>query len=85
MKFAIIAAAAVALAGCGGSNYRDIEGVPLIQPDKIEVFGNVDQNPNLVRLCIDGAAFVTSSRKGGAAWRRAEYFDAWCAEVADRG
>lgn len=73
----IAAAAALALAGCGANN-RDLEGVDLIDPDRIEVYANVDQNPNIVRLCIDGVAFITTSRKRFAV-QRAEYWDGWCA------
>lgn len=79
MKTAALIAAAALLAGCSGSNYRDLEQVPLTEPQQVEIYANLDGHPNLVRLCIDSKAFITTTRKGGAAWRRADYFDDWCA------
>lgn len=32
-------------------------------PDKVTVYINVDDHPNIVRLCIDGLAFRTVSAK----------------------
>jgi len=66
------------MAGCSeNANYRDLEGVPLTEPQKIEVYANLDGHPNIVRLCIDGKAFITTTRKRFAV-ARADYFDAWC-------
>lgn len=56
--------AAVILTACGGSNAtRDVEGVPSKDPDSIAVYNNVDQYPNIVKVCIEGAAFATTTRQ----------------------
>lgn len=84
-KYLLIAlsAAVTPLAACGGTaTYADLENVPAATPTKIEAYTNIDKHPNLVRLCIDGKAFITTSRKGAGAWRRADYFDAWCSTDA---
>jgi hypothetical protein len=64
MKRVLVAVALIAaLAGCGSSNnFRDIEGVASRDPDKVEVYNNVDQNPNVTMICIHGVAFVTTTR-----------------------
>ena len=78
MKLVLIALVSVALAGCAGSNYRDLENVPPSEPQKVEIYANLDGHPNLVRLCIDDRAFITTTRKGKGSWSRAEYFDSRC-------
>jgi hypothetical protein len=77
------AALVVALAGCGAdaSNNGDLKGVDFRKPDKIEGYLNVDGQPNLTRLCIDGQAFLTSSRDYDAVIRVPEW-NAWCGGVA---
>lgn len=47
----------------GDANQHDVTGVPWRNPDKIEVYANIDQHPNVVRLCIDHVAFATTSRE----------------------
>ena len=64
-------------AGCQGANSRDLEGVPFKDPDKVEVYINVDGNPNITRLCIDGVAFGTTSRDYGNVFREPGW-DRWC-------
>lgn len=54
-----------ALAGCGTNNFRDLEGVPSKNPDKVELFNNLDGHPNLALVCIHGVAFITTTRGGG--------------------
>lgn len=80
MKKALIALAAflgvAALTGCG-ANVRDLEGVPIKEPQKIEIYANLDKHPNIVRLCIDGIAWVTTTRELESVTRVPEY-DAWC-------
>jgi hypothetical protein len=61
-RLILLALAAALLAGCGSDAYRDVEGVPSHDPDKVEVFNNVDRYPNLVVVCIHGVAFVTTTR-----------------------
>lgn len=58
----ITAAASVVLAGCGANNFRDLEGVESQDPDSVTLWNNVDGHPNVVRLCLDGVAFATTSR-----------------------
>lgn len=78
MKLVLTALTVLALAGCSeNANWRDLEGVPLADPDKIEVYANVDQHPNIVRLCIDSKAFITTTRKRFALVE-APYWDRWC-------
>jgi hypothetical protein len=75
-----IVALALILGGCNfgqGSDSRDLEGVPLTDPQKIEVYANVNGHPNIVRLCIDGRAFITTTR-ARFAMLRADYWDGWC-------
>ena len=50
------------LASCGRNNFRDIEGVKSRDPDKVEVYNNVDRNPNITMICIHGVAFATTTR-----------------------
>lgn len=76
-KVLLVTTALVTLAGCG-SNYRDLENVPLSQPDKVEIYANLDGHPNIARLCIDGRAFITTTRSGKGSWARAPYWDSWC-------
>jgi hypothetical protein len=55
--------AGTVVAGCDSvNNFRDVEGVRSQDPDKIEVYNNVDQHPNLVMVCIHGVAFITTTR-----------------------
>jgi hypothetical protein len=49
------------LAGCGDQQ-RDLNGVKARDPDKYELYTNIDSHPNIARLCIDGVAFATISR-----------------------
>jgi aspartokinase len=64
MKRVLVAVALIAvLAGCDSSNnFRDVEGVASRDPDKVEVYNNVDRNPNVTMICIHGVAFVTTTR-----------------------
>lgn len=66
----------LALAGCG-ANERDLEGVHIKNPAKAEIYANLDQHPNIVRLCIDGVALMTTTRDLNAVQRVPEW-DAWC-------
>jgi hypothetical protein len=68
------------IVACGGqdkSNNGDLKGVLFHRPDKIEGYTNVDGQPNLVRLCIDGVAFMTTSRDYSSTIRVPEW-DHWC-------
>jgi len=81
MKRSIISAVAVlaiggSTAGCG-ANTRDLEGVPLRNPQKAEIYANIDGHPNLARQCIDGVAFLTTTRDYSSVLRVPEW-DGWC-------
>lgn len=89
LTVSILAATAViigaALAGCGQggvgntrSNHSDLRGVTFHRPDRIEGYTNVDGQPNIVRLCIGGVAFATSSREYSAILRVAEWDTSYC-------
>lgn len=72
MRKAIIAVPALALtllAGCGFNEQNatsgDLTGVTAERPQKIRAFNNIDKHPNIVEICIDGRAFLTTSRLAG--------------------
>ncbi len=59
-----VAGIILALGACSpGNNFRDLEGVKSVDPDKATVYNNVDQHPNLAVLCIEGVAYITSTRQ----------------------
>jgi hypothetical protein len=63
-RLILLTLAAALLTGCGpGDNFRDLEGIASRDPDKVEVYNNVDQHPNLVMVCIHGVAFITTTRE----------------------
>ncbi|MGI5241490.1 hypothetical protein [Dactylosporangium sp. CA-139066] len=70
-------AALLALAACSSddANSHDIKGVAWKNPDKIEVYANVDGHPNITRVCIDGVAFATTSRDAGNNFMRVPEWD----------
>jgi hypothetical protein len=67
----------MALAGCSQTT-RDLEDVPIDDPDKIEMYANVDSFPNVVRLCIDGVAFATTTRDYEPIMRVPEWDASFC-------
>lgn len=75
----LLAIAALAVAGCG-AEIRDLEGVTISDPDKAEVYSNLDEHPNVVRLCIDGEVVVTTTRDGQSALQFAPdgWWEDWC-------
>jgi hypothetical protein len=58
----ILAAVFMFLSACSKQQIRDLEGVPVTQPDKARLVTNVDQYPNVVALCIEGEGFVSTTR-----------------------
>lgn len=76
---AITAAVILAVTGCSGANVRDLKGVQGKNPAKTELYINVDGHPNIVRMCIDTLAFVTTSRETDMLMRVPEWDDTWCA------
>jgi hypothetical protein len=75
----LVVLAAVAVAGCG-AEIRDLEGVSIEDPEKAEIYSNVDEHPNVVRLCIDGEVVVTTTRDGQSALQFAPqgWWEEWC-------
>lgn len=71
-----VIAIALTAAACG-ANQRDLKGVEGRNPDKVELYINVDQHPNIVRLCIGGVAIATTSRQDDNIIRVPEW-DTWC-------
>lgn len=54
------------LTACGNS-FRDLNGIPNKDPDRAEMYSNVDGYPNVVRICIDHVAFATTTRDNSPA------------------
>lgn len=74
-----VAALGVSLVACSpGNNFRDLEGIESQKPDLVEVYSNVDQHPNIAKVCIDGVAFATTTREGNSAIMRVEAWDRSC-------
>lgn len=79
-KFKLVGIAGFALilgAACTGNNFRDVEGVPSADADSYKLWNNVDGHPNLVRVCADGVAFLTTTRDYTAVVRIPEW-DKFC-------
>jgi hypothetical protein len=82
-KRVVLVAASVSLllaGGCTAANQRDLEGVNPREPDKAESYTNINEHPNIVRLCIDGVAIMTTTRQYGDSVTRVPEWDAWCAK-----
>ena len=75
IKRTIAAAGLVlALGACTpGNNFRDVEGVKSQDPDLVQNYNNMDQHPNIGKVCIDGVAFVTTTRDYNAIERVPEW------------
>lgn len=60
---AVSLAVAATLTGCGeAQQIRDLENVTVTEPDKSRLVVNVDEYPNAVAICIEGAGFITTTR-----------------------
>jgi hypothetical protein len=57
----VAAVAGIALTGCT-STLQDLEGIEATPPDSYEVFQSPDLFPNIARVCVDGVAFVATTR-----------------------
>lgn len=75
----LVGAVALALAGCGSSR-RDLNGIPNKDPDKAEMYSNVDGYPNVVRICIQGVAFATNTRQYDSMIRVPEWDKTFCTQ-----
>lgn len=68
------AAFVLALGACSpGNNFRDVKGVDSRDPDLIQNYNNMDQHPNIGKVCIDGVAFLTTTRDYDAVTRVPEW------------
>ena len=74
----VLGVAVLSTAACGSNNFRDVEGVPSKDPDSISLWSNVDGNPNIVRVCLDGVAFATTNRPDFGSIMRVPEWDERC-------
>lgn len=66
--------ALLVLGACSsGNNFRDVKGVKSQNPDLIQNYNNMDKHPNLGKVCIDGVAFLTTTRDYDAVTRVPEW------------
>jgi hypothetical protein len=79
---ALVAAGVLTSAESCDNQTADKKGVIFHDPQKIEGYKNVDQHPNIVRLCIDGVAFYTTTRTNGEFMGRVPEWDTWCKGTA---
>jgi hypothetical protein len=70
-------AVVLSLTACGSSR-RDLNGIPSKDPEKAEMYANVDGYPNVVRICIDGVAFATNTRQYDSMIRVPEWDVSFC-------
>lgn len=81
-RIVITIAAGLMLAGsltaCSGDQIKDLKGINSKDPQKTELYTNLDQHPNIVRLCIDGVALMTTTRTANGVVTRVPEWDAWC-------
>jgi hypothetical protein len=84
-KRAIVAGLAfMALGACSpGNNFRDVEGVKSNDPDLVQNYNNMDRHPNIGKVCIDGVAFLTTTRDYDAVTRVPEW-DKTCPSATPR-
>lgn len=68
----------LAASSCDSANSHDVTGISYVQPDSTTVWANIDQHPNVARVCLDGLAFATTSRDGYAADQRVVEWDKFC-------
>ena len=77
--FAAVGAAVLLSAGsCSQQQVRDLEDVPAQDPEKTEIYNNVDGYANVVRACIDGVAFAFTTRDYQAITRIPEWDASFC-------
>jgi hypothetical protein len=79
---AALVAGALLFSGCANQTVRDLEGVPVQEPEKIELYLAPDQFPNIIAMCVHGAGFATTTRQANGVVTRVEAWDAWCADTA---
>lgn len=85
-KRAILSACSAVILGlsvvaCSNQTVRDLEGVPVSDPDKSRLVVNIDKYPNINAICINGAGFATTTRPDARAFEHIPVWDApdgWC-------
>lgn len=78
-----VAVISLGAVSCNGNNFRDVEGVNSANPDLVQNYNNMDQHPNMGKVCIDGVAFLTTTREYDAVTRVPEW-DRTCPGGAQR-
>lgn len=85
---ALAAVVGLAVAGCGQAPWehslRDYEGAHVKDPDSITLWNNIDQHPNIARVCTDGVAWATTTRPDFSALTRVPEWDVVCRAVDGR-
>jgi hypothetical protein len=76
-RLAAVVLLGLTLTGCSSNNFRDVEGVDSHDADAYYLVNNLDGHPNLVRVCQDGVAFLTTTRDLDAVERIPEW-DRFC-------
>jgi hypothetical protein len=74
---AMVLGSSLLLTGCQ-QQLRDLEGVPIKEPQKAEVYVNLDKYANIVRICIDGVAFAMTTRDYDPLTRVPEWDSSFC-------
>lgn len=77
------AVAALALVACSNQTVRDLEGVPVTDPDKSRMVVNIDKYANANAICIEGEGFITTTRDYDAIIHIPEWSatrGGWCAK-----
>jgi hypothetical protein len=75
----ILIAVAIFLSACSKQQVRDLEGITVKEPQKVELYTNVDQYPNVVALCINGVGFVSTTRDYTSLQESPGLTEKWCA------
>jgi hypothetical protein len=73
---AMVLGSSLLLTGC--QQLRDLEGVPIKEPQRAEVYANLDEYANIVRICIDGVAFAMTTRDHDPLTRVPEWDSSFC-------
>lgn len=76
-----------ALGACGQypwqDSLRDLEDAT-VKDAVVTVFNNIDKHPNIAQVCVDGIAFVTTTRiDGNDSIDRVPEWDSRCANVTN--
>jgi hypothetical protein len=78
--FVLVVAGLLMFTGCAKQQVRDLENVPVQEPEKSELYTNVDQYPNVVALCIHGVGFVSTTRDYTSLQESPGLTEKWCSQ-----